>query len=66
MLKVEEQILFELVSEFEKDVHRINPVLIDLIFINHRPANVEKIGGLDDEEDYQDSSPAHQFLNREL
>jgi hypothetical protein len=58
----------ELVREFEKDVNGIDPVLMDLIFINHNSANIEQIvhGELEEEEDYQDTSPAHQFLNREL
>jgi hypothetical protein len=58
----------ELARELEKDVHRINPVLMDLILINQRHENLELTahGELEIEEDYQDSSPAHQFLHREL
>jgi hypothetical protein len=66
LLRIEEQILVELARELEKDVHRINPVLMDLILINQHHESLEHTahGELEIEEDYQDSSPAHQFLHR--
>lgn len=61
--KVEDELMLSLAVELEKDIHAINPVLVDMILINH---DSPSSSAYRHEDDANEDLPIIRSLNEEL